>query len=81
MNGIENSRADARLFDTSRFARQIEKVLASGINGKAPVITLSSGYDMPMVGLGTYSLHGRVCINSICTAIQNGYRLIDTASF
>lgn len=44
MNGIENSRADARLFDTSRFAGQIEKVLVSGRNGKAPVITLSSGY-------------------------------------
>lgn len=81
MNGIENSGADARLFDTSRFAGQIGKVLASGINGKAPVIKLSSGYDMPMVGLGTYSLHGCVCINSICAAIQNGYRLIDTASF
>ena len=44
MSGIENSRADARLFDTSRFAGQIEKVLASGRNGKAPVITLSSEY-------------------------------------
>lgn len=81
MSGIENSRADARLFDTSRFAGQIEKVLASGRNGKAPVITLSSGYDMPVVGLGTYSLRGSVCVNSVSAAVQNGYRLIDTASF
>ena len=81
MSGIENSRADARLFDTSRFAGQIEKVLASGRNGKAPVVTLSSGYDMPVVGLGTYSLRGSVCVNSVSAAVQNGYRLIDTASF
>lgn len=55
--------------------------LKSGVNGMAPTITLSSGYDMPVVGLGTYSLHGSVCEDSVCTAIQNGYRLIDTASF
>lgn len=55
--------------------------LKSGVNGMAPAITLSSGYDMPVAGLGTYSLHGSVCEDSVCTAIQNGYRLIDTASF
>lgn len=55
--------------------------LKSGRNGKAPVITLSSGYDMPVAGLGTYSLRGSVCVNSVSVAVQNGYRLIDTASF
>lgn len=30
--------------------------LSAGTNVKIPVITLSSGYDMPIVGLGTYSL-------------------------
>ena len=49
-------------------------------NGKAPAIRLSSGYDLPMVGLGTYNLRGRACTNAVCTAIQSGYRLIDTAS-
>ena len=53
--------------------------LKSGRNRKAPVITLSSGYDMPVAGLGTYSLRGSVCVNSVSVAVQNGYRLIDTA--
>lgn len=60
---------------------QFEKILESGVNGKAPVIKLNSGYDIPMVGLGTYSLRGDTCVYSVRTAIQNGYRLIDTASY
>lgn len=36
---------------------------------------------MPVVGLGTYSLCGDTCVNSVRAAIQNGYRLIDTASY
>lgn len=34
--------------------------LSAGVNGKAPTVRLSSGYDMPILGLGTYSLHGDV---------------------
>ena len=49
-------------------------------NGNAPTIKLSSGYDMPIVGLGTYSLHGATCINSVKTAIAAGFRKFDTAS-
>lgn len=45
----------------------------------APTITLNNGIDMPVLGIGTYSLHDDTCINSIYTAIQNGYRKIDTA--
>jgi len=45
----------------------------------APTIKLNSGYDMPVLGIGTYSLHDETCINSIYTAIQYGYRKIDTA--
>lgn len=53
--------------------------LSKGENGKAPTIRLSSGYDMPIVGLGTYSLTGQVCVNSVVSAIQNGFRKFDTA--
>lgn len=55
--------------------------LKSGRNSAAPAIHLNSGYDLPAVGLGTYALHGSICTNAVCTAIQSGYRLIDTASF
>lgn len=53
--------------------------LSQGENGKAPVIRLSSGYYMPVVGLGTYSLTGEVCVNSVKSAIALGFRKIDTA--
>ena len=55
--------------------------LSKGENGKPPVITLSSGYAMPIVGMGTYSLHGEECINAILSAIKAGYRKFDTATF
>lgn len=45
----------------------------------APTVTLNSGYEMPVLGLGTYSLEDEVCVDSVYTAIQKGYRLIDTA--
>lgn len=53
--------------------------LEKGVNGKAPTVKLSSGYDMPIVGLGTYSLTGDVCVNSVKSAIAAGFRKIDTA--
>ena len=54
--------------------------LSKGTNGNAPTIKLSSGYDMPIVGLGTYSLHGETCINSVKSALASGFRKFDTAS-
>ncbi len=53
--------------------------LAAGENGKAPVVTLNSGYEMPIVGLGTYSLLDDVCVDSVAAALQRGFRMIDTA--
>ncbi|MDO4159068.1 MAG: flavodoxin [Prevotellaceae bacterium] len=53
--------------------------LGAGTNGNAPVIRLNSGYDMPIIGLGTYSLLGDVCVSSVKSALQQGFRKIDTA--
>lgn len=53
--------------------------LSEGENGKAPTVRLNSGYDMPIVGLGTYSLLGDVCVNSVISALQNGFHKFDTA--
>ena len=55
--------------------------LTKGENGNLPAITLSSGYTMPVLGLGTYSLHGDECINAILSAIEFGHRKFDTAIF
>ena len=64
-------------FDTDMDYSQFP--LSEGKNGQAPTIRLSSGYDMPVVGLGTYSLTGDVCVNSVKSAISLGFRKIDTA--
>lgn len=54
--------------------------LNSGVFNCAPVISLSGGLELPVVGLGTYSLHGNTCVNAVRTALECDYRLIDTAS-
>lgn len=53
--------------------------LLSGTNGNAPTVKLNSGYEMPILGLGTYSLHGDTAKNSVLSALRHGVRLIDTA--
>lgn len=42
-------------------------------------VTLNSGYQMPIYGIGTYSLTDRECVDSVAAALENGVRLIDTA--
>lgn len=42
-------------------------------------VTLNSGYEMPLNGIGTYSLTGDVAYHSIRSALDSGVRLIDTA--
>lgn len=49
-------------------------------NFETKTVMLNSGYEMPINGLGTYSLHGDTCINSVKSALKSGVRLIDTAS-
>ncbi|NQV35092.1 MAG: aldo/keto reductase, partial [Phycisphaeraceae bacterium] len=42
-------------------------------------ITLESGYDMPVFGLGTWEMQGPACERAVAEAIHIGYRAIDTA--
>lgn len=37
--------------------------------------------EIPALGLGTYQLRGEQCVESVATAIELGYRHIDTAEF
>jgi len=37
------------------------------------------GLDVPEIGLGTYKLHDRECVKTVRTALDIGYRHIDTA--
>ena len=48
-------------------------------NFETKTVILNSGYEMPLNGIGTYSLTGETCYNSIMSALESGVRLIDTA--
>jgi 2,5-diketo-D-gluconate reductase A len=45
----------------------------------APTVTLRNGAEMPVLGLGTWPLRGAECAGVVRTAIEAGYRLVDTA--
>lgn len=44
-----------------------------------PNRTLNDGNSLPAIGFGTYQLHGDDGTASVLSAIESGYRLIDTA--
>ncbi len=44
-------------------------------------ITLNSGYTMPVIGLGTWTLSNEEAENSVYHALKSGMRLIDTARY
>lgn len=63
-----NQKSNISLFD-----------LKKGVNKIAPTVMLNNGRQMPIVGLGTYSLLDEECVKSVRFALESGYRLIDTA--
>jgi len=44
-----------------------------------PTYTLNDGTSLPAVGFGTYPLTGEDGVSAVVSAIENGYRLLDTA--
>ena len=44
-------------------------------------VTLNSGYKMPILGIGTWTLDNDEAQNSVYWALKDGYRLIDTARY
>ncbi|XP_014226763.1 1,5-anhydro-D-fructose reductase-like [Trichogramma pretiosum] len=53
--------------------------LSTVVMAKVPSIKLSSGYEMPVVGLGTWQLAPNDADKAITAALESGYRHIDTA--
>lgn len=51
----------------------------SNFNFETKKVKLNSGYEMPLNGIGTYSLTKDACYNAIKSALNSGVRLIDTA--
>ena len=64
---------------TEMIAETDEIPQANHFNFETKTVTLNSGYEMPVYGIGTYSLLNEECVNSVSAALENGVRLIDTA--
>lgn len=52
---------------------------AGVFNFETKKVLLNSGYEMPVYGIGTYSLTEETCVESVSSALESGVRLIDTA--
>ena len=50
-------------------------------NFDTKTVTLNSGYEMPILGLGTWTQDDKETANSVYYALKDGYRLIDTAQY
>lgn len=42
-------------------------------------LSLNNNIQMPLVGFGTFMLSGEACTNAVASALEAGYRMIDTA--
>ena len=56
-----------------------KQVFSPAFNFESRTVMLNSGYAMPIIGLGTYSLSDEECYNSVTALLESGGRLIDTA--
>jgi 2,5-diketo-D-gluconate reductase A len=45
----------------------------------AATYTLNDGHEIPAIGFGTYPLRGEDGVAAVASAIEVGYRLLDTA--
>jgi 2,5-diketo-D-gluconate reductase A len=44
-----------------------------------PTYTLNDGTAIPAIGFGTYPLDGDEAVTAVASALEAGYRLLDTA--
>lgn len=56
-----------------------KQAFSPAFNFESRTVMLNSGYAMPIIGLGTYSLSDEECYNSVTALLESGGRLIDTA--
>ena len=57
------------------------EISAAEFDFRSKTVKLNSGYEMPILGLGTWTLSNEEAENSVYHALKDGYRLIDTARY
>ena len=79
MNGDE--RWD--VFDLCLMKRKVweQRGMKKEFDFDSRTVLLNSGYEMPILGLGTWTQDDETAEESVYTALKDGYRLIDTAQY
>ena len=68
--------------DDSKEVKNIKENMSKAeFNFDTKTVTLNSGYEMPIIGLGTWTQNDEETANSVYYALEDGYRLIDTAQY
>ena len=67
--------------DDSKVKNIKESMGKAEFNFDTKTVTLNSGYEMPIIGLGTWTQNDKETANSVYYALEDGYRLIDTAQY
>ena len=77
----ENTTAEITAQPTTEQTAANSETSASEFDFDSKTVKLNSGYEMPILGLGTWTLSNEEAENSVYHALKDGYRLIDTARY
>ena len=77
----DTSEFETEMPSASQSTSAVESPSTPVFNFETKTVRLNSGYEMPVAGLGTYALSDEECYTSVTALLENGGRLIDTASF
>ena len=77
----ENTTAEITAQPTTAQPAANGETSASEFDFDSKTVKLNSGYEMPILGLGTWTLSNEEAENSVYHALKDGFRLIDTARY
>ena len=77
----ENTTAEITAQPTTEQPAANSETSASEFDFDSKTVKLNSGYEMPILGLGTWTLSNEEAENSVYHALKDGFRLIDTARY
>ncbi|MBO4865688.1 MAG: aldo/keto reductase [Ruminococcus sp.] len=71
------------VFDLCLMKRKIleQRNMTAEFDLENKTVLLNSGYEMPIIGLGTWTQDDDTAESSVYEALKDGYRLIDTAQY
>lgn len=82
---VQCQKAEVHLADGSTFEIPVDEIdsitfsMTNPFNFETKTVKLNSGYEMPIIGIGTYLLSTAQAEESVYHALKVGMRLIDTA--